>query len=69
MKQLQAMGYAYSGLAMSKKFSQEPAGTIVNRGFFWRRVIPHRILRLCRKQADLNSECSSSHWEKGPVEE
>ena len=59
------MGYACSELVMSKKSSPELAGTIVNRGFFWRRVIHHRILRLCRKQADLNSECSSSHRKKG----
>jgi hypothetical protein len=32
-------------------------------------VIPHRILRLCRKQADLNSDYCSSHLEEGPVEE
>lgn len=55
------MGYACSELVMSKKSSPELAGTIVNRGFFWRRVIHHRILRLCRKQADLNSEDRSSH--------
>ena len=55
-KRPQATASACCVRAMQRRSSAKPAGTMANRGFFWPRVIRLRILRLCRKRADLNSD-------------